>query len=80
MLLQILGHAEGLDLLVSKDGSHRGVGGEPLFVLGVLQILLLQVGPKSLDTLRNNKIKLGNAEIFIDLPEDVKFFHPSWSR
>ena len=65
MLLQILGHAEGLDLLVSKDWSHRGVGGEPLFVLRVLQIFLLQVGPQSLDTLDNNKFKLV-AKFFVD--------------
>jgi hypothetical protein len=36
MVLQILGHAEGLDLLLAKDGLHQLVGGEPLLVLGVL--------------------------------------------
>ena len=57
MLLQILGHAEALDLLVSKDGSHRGVGGEPLLVLGVLQLLLLEIGPEPLNTLPKNNVR-----------------------
>ena len=52
MLLQVLGHREGLDLLLSEDGSHGFVRGEPLLVLGVLELVLLQVGPEFLDTLQ----------------------------
>ena len=52
MLLQVFGHTETLDLLITKDGSHGFIGSEPLLVLGVLELLLLQVGPESLDTLQ----------------------------
>ena len=37
VLLEVLGHPEGLDLLVSEDGRHQLVGGEPLLVGGVLE-------------------------------------------
>ena len=61
MLLEVLGHPEALDLLLSKDGSHGVVRGEPLLVLGVLEVLLLQVGPESLDTLKRRVINcVGN--------------------
>ena len=53
MFLEVLGHAEGLDLLGSEHGGHGLVGGEPLLVLGVLEVVLLQVGPETLDNLRN---------------------------
>ena len=50
--LQVLGHAETLDLLGPEDGCHGVVGGEPLLVLGILQILLLEVGPETLGALK----------------------------
>ena len=53
MFLQVLGHAEGLDLLGSEHGGHGLVGGEPLLVLGVLEVVLLQVGPETLDDLKS---------------------------
>ena len=55
MLLQVLGHTEALDLLVSKDGSHGLIRSEPLLVLRVLEFLLLQVGPEPLDTLNERE-------------------------
>ena len=57
MLFEVLSHAEGLDLLVSEDGRHELVGGEPLLVGGVLKVLLLQVGPQPLDDLRSKNLK-----------------------
>ena len=51
VLLQVLAHGEALDLLNSKDRGHDLVGSEPLLVLRVLQVLLLQIGPEFLDTL-----------------------------
>ena len=48
MLLEVLGHAKGLDLLLAEDRLHELVRGEELLVLGVLEILLLQVGPEPL--------------------------------
>ena len=52
MLLEELGHAEALDLLLPEDGLHGLVGGEPLLHLRVLQVLLLQIGPQLLDDLQ----------------------------
>ena len=51
MLLEVLAHAEALDPLVAEDGLHGVVGGEELLVLGVLEVLLLQVGPEPFDNL-----------------------------
>ena len=46
MFLQVLGHAEALNLLGSEHLGHRLVRGEVLPVLGVLEVVLLQVGPQ----------------------------------
>jgi hypothetical protein len=51
VILEILGHAKGLDLLLAKDRLHQLVRGEPLLVLRVLEVLLLEVGPEPLDDL-----------------------------
>ena len=53
MLLEVLAHAEGLHPLVAEDGLHGGVRGEVLLVLGILKVVLLQVGPETLDDLQN---------------------------
>ena len=55
VLLEVLGHAEGLDLLVAEHGLHELVRGEVLLVLRVLQLLLLEVGPQPLHHLRPDK-------------------------
>ena len=52
MLLEVLDHPEALDPLLSEDGSHGFIRGEPLLVLGILEVALLHVGPESLDTLQ----------------------------
>ena len=49
--LEELGHAEGADLVIPEDRLHLGVGLEELLVLGVLEVLLLQVGPEPFDNL-----------------------------
>ena len=59
VLLEVLGHGERLDLLGAEDGSHRGVWREPLLVLGVLEVLLLEIGPQPLDDLNNRILKEG---------------------
>ena len=46
-----LGHAEGSDAITSENFGHLLVWGEELLVLGVLEVVLLQVGPKLFDTL-----------------------------
>ena len=61
----MLGHAEGADLLAAEDGLHGLVGLEELLVLGVLQLVLLDVGPEPLD-------HLGPGELLALLaPDDV---------
>ena len=52
MLLQVLGHAEALLALLTEHRLHGLVRGEPLFVLGVHQLVFLEVGPDSLHTLQ----------------------------
>lgn len=49
MVLEELGHAEGPDLLRAEHGLHLLVWGEELLVFWVLQVVLLQVGPKTLN-------------------------------
>merc|ERR550525_797481 len=51
VILEVLGHAEGLDLLAPEDGLHQLVRGEVLLVLRVLKLLLLEVSPEPLDNL-----------------------------
>ena len=56
MILEILGHAEGLlDLLGSEHGSHGLIGGVVLLGLGILEVLLLQVSPEPLATLKERE-------------------------
>ena len=52
MSLEVLDHAEGPHLLLSKDGDHFLVWLEELLVVRVLELLLLDVGPQPLDHLR----------------------------
>ena len=44
-----LGHAESADAVVSEDLGHLLVGDEELLVLGVLEVVLLDVSPQLLD-------------------------------
>ena len=55
-----LGHAEGTDLLGAENLGHLLVGGEVLLVLGVLEVVLLQVGPELLDALGPGGLLLAN--------------------
>ena len=65
MGLEELGHPEGTDLLLSEDGLHLGVGDEVLLVLGVLQLVGLDVSPESLDNLGPGQLLslLGSNEV-----------------
>ena len=51
MLLQVLGHLDDLDLLLSKDWGHGFIGSELQLVLRVQEIVVLKVVPKLLDNL-----------------------------
>jgi len=48
---QELGHGEAPHPLSSEDLGHLLVGGEELLVLGVLEVVLLEVSPQLLHTL-----------------------------
>jgi len=48
---QELGHAESPDAVSAEDLGHLLVGGEVLLVLGVLEVVLLDVGPQLLDAI-----------------------------
>ena len=41
-----LGHAEGADAVGAENLGHLLVGGEELLVLGVLEVVLLEVSPQ----------------------------------
>ena len=56
MLLHELHHGETLDLLIPENGGHGLIGSEVLPVLGVLEILLLQVSPEPLDNLNERVV------------------------
>ena len=56
MGLEELGHAEGADLVLSEDGLHLGVGLEVLLVLGVLELVGLEVGPDPLHHLGSGQL------------------------
>jgi len=53
-----LGHAEGADAVVTEHLGHLLVGGEVLLVLGVLEVVLLDVGPQLLDALGAGRLLL----------------------
>jgi len=55
-----LGHAESADAVVAEDLGHLLVGHEELFVLGVLQVVLLDVGPQLLDAFGAAGLLLAN--------------------
>ena len=52
MFLQVFRHAEALNLLLPEDRLHGLVGSEPLLLLRILQVILLQVVPQLLHYLR----------------------------
>ena len=54
--LEELGHAEGPDLVLAEDGFHLLVGLEELLVLGVLELVLLDVGPQPLHHLGSRQL------------------------
>lgn len=63
MSLEELGHTEGTNLVLSENGNHLGVGSEVLLVLGVLELVGLDVGPEPLDN-------LGPGELLVLLGAD----------
>ena len=55
-----LGHAKSADTIGTEDLGHFLVGDEELLVLGVLQIVFLQVSPQKLDAFGAAGLLLAN--------------------
>ena len=55
-----LGHAKSTDTIAAENLGHLLVGGEELLVLGVLQIVLLEVSPKKLNAFGTAGLLLAN--------------------
>ena len=53
-------HAEGADAISTEDLGQLLVGGEVLLILGVLEIVLLEVGPQKLDAFGAAGLLLAN--------------------
>ena len=63
--LEELGHSKGANLVLPEDRLHLGVGLEVLLVLGVLELVGLEVGPDPLHHLGSGKLLalLGTDEV-----------------
>ena len=78
MVLKVLGHGEPLDLLLAEDLCHLGVRGEEAFVVWVLEVVLLEVGPQPLGDLWPGQLLswLGVTDVR-QLSAQVERFHQS---
>ena len=56
----MLGHAEAAHLVGAKDLGHLLVGDEVLLVVGILQVVLLEVSPKLFDAFGTARFLLAN--------------------
>ncbi len=56
-----LGHGKGPHLVLAENLCHGGIRLEELPVLGVLEVVLLDVGPELLDTLSAGGLLLADA-------------------
>ena len=68
MSLQVFHHGETLDLLTSKHGGHGLIRSVVLLGLGILEVLLLQIGPESLDTLKEKRVVTCERNDFQQFP------------
>ena len=57
MVAEEFGHAESTNFFSSKNLCHLFVGGEILFVFGILQIVFLEVSPKLFDAFSTTGLK-----------------------
>ena len=56
----VLGHREAAHLVLAEDLGHLLVGDEVLLVLGILQVVLLDVGPEELHELGAGRLLLAD--------------------
>ena len=74
MSLEMLGHPKRLLPLLAKDGLHLLVRGEPLLVLRVLELVLLEVGPQMLHHLRTGHLLLLHTEQILQVLGQLQRF------
>ena len=75
-----LGHTESPDTFGAENLGHLLVWGEVLLVFGVLEVVLLQVGPQELDAFRSGSFLLSDNVSQIcwqlhGLGESLSFWH-----
>ena len=59
VILEVPGHTEDTNLVLTEDGDHLGVGGEEVLLASceeVLQLVCLDVGPEPLDHLEPGEL------------------------
>ena len=72
MIPKVLRHTEGFDTVLAENLGHLPVGGEEGLVDGVLQVVLLEVGPQEFDTLMTAGLRQANYSLKINA--DLKRF------
>ena len=72
MIPKVLRHTEGFHTVLAENLGHLPVGGEEGLVDGVLQVVLLEVGPQEFDTLRTAGLRQANYSFKINA--DLKRF------
>ena len=60
VFVEVLGHAEAIHLLVPEDLGHFLIWGEQPTVVRILQLVLLDIGPKPLNDLSTRCLLLSN--------------------
>ena len=63
MVAEEFGHSESTNFFGSKNLCHLLVGGEILFVFGILQIVLFEVSPKLFDAFSTTGLKSKKVRI-----------------
>ena len=66
MIPKVLRNTEGFDTVLAENLGHLPVGGEEGPVAGVLQVVLLEVGPQEFDTLRTAGLRQANYSFKIN--------------
>ena len=79
MSLEMLGHPKRLLPLLPKDSLHLLVRGEPLLVLRVLELVLLEVGPQMLHHLRTGHLLLLHTEQVLQVLGQLQRFREAGS-
>ena len=72
VVLEVFNHTKPLDLFLSEHLGHGGVRGEHPFVLRVLQVVLLNVGPQFLDQLRPGHLRAFGSDMDIQFLRQIQ--------